>query len=252
MKETLNYIKVLNWGYGAFCGSFGDIAPLTLSPDFHSSIEQLEKRLALLEQLSYDNLLLEATSDNGKANLKRYKSTGTTFEYQLHFMRDREQVLEALQTMSKGFKDYVDKLKADGLWSDEQWREYKVTLSQIGRQFEERLEQFATAFDELPTIYNMKAEKEIFSKAIEKGYMRRKGNSYEWLHKISLLAYMCGRLYCEDKVERNQDGSTILKKGGNFPAHELKKLFGLDVANNRYQLDVPPLGYKMIDELFEL
>lgn len=97
MQETLNYIKVLNWGYGGFCSSFENIAPLSLSQDFDSSLEQIEKRLAVVDGLNYNALFVEATSANGKANLLKYQSTDDTIEYSLHFVRDRGQLLEALK-----------------------------------------------------------------------------------------------------------------------------------------------------------
>ncbi len=270
MKETLNYIKVLNWGYGAFCGSFGDIAPLTLSPDFHSSIGQLEKRLALLEQLCYDALLVEATSDNGKANLKKYKSTGTTFEYQLRFMRDREQVLGAFQSTFKGFKDYIYKFWADGLWADEQWRECRWTLDEIERLFKERLEQFATAYDfeqeqqpkpqqvkqeqpqDLPTIRNTDKERLVFGNAIKKQYMSLEDGCYKWTLSKRLLAYMCGRLYCKDRVKEEDYEPKLNKCQTPFPEREAKDLFGgVNVANNRRRMKDPPRNYWWVDDLFK-
>lgn len=270
MKETLNYIKVLNWGYGAFCGSFGDIAPLTLSQDFHSSIGQLEKRLALLEQLCYDALLVEATSDNGKANLKKYKSTGTTFEYQLRFMRDREQVLEAFQSTFKGFKDYIYKFWADGLWADEQWRECRWTLDEIERLFKERLEQFATAYDfeqeqqpkpqqvkqeqpqDLPTIGNTDKERLVFGNAIKKQYMSLEDGCYKWNLSQRLLAYMCGRLYCNDRVKEDDYESKLNKGQTPFPERKAKDLFGgVNVANNRRRMKDPPRNFWWVDDLFK-
>lgn len=93
----MNYIKVLSWGYGGFCSSFENIAPLSLSQDFDSSLEQIEKRLAVVDGLNYNALFVEATSANGKANLLKYQSTDDTIEYSLHFVRDRGQLLEALK-----------------------------------------------------------------------------------------------------------------------------------------------------------
>ncbi len=266
MQETLKYIKVLNWGYGGF-------SPITLNQDFKSSLEQLQKRLALLDELSYEALLVEATSANGKANLEKYKSTDTTFEYQLHFMRDRQQLLEALPTMFKGFKKGVDKFRTDDLWTDEQWREYRVTLNQIENQFEERLRQFAAAYDykteqqpepqqakespqeqqpsKIPTIYDNEKERMVFGRALEKGYMKIVNGCYKWHKSKSLLAYMCGKLYCGDKVKEDDYGDELQKGNNQMPASEVKRLFGADVASNRYSLKNPPRQYYLVDDLFK-
>lgn len=166
MEETLNYIKVLNWGYDGF-------APMTLSTDFAKSLLQVQERLGVLDSLNYGELLVEANSANGKANLLKYQSTDNTIEYSLHFLRDRKEFLEMLQPdylieIDKSHKppkpvwhrnpkrmfrwafDAIDKFKADGLWTDEQWREYKGTLSQIEKGLEDRLKQFAAAYELIP------------------------------------------------------------------------------------------------------
>lgn len=158
MKETLKYIEVLNWGYSGF-------APMTLGQNFEKSLQQVQERLALLDGLDYGALFVEATSANGKANLLKYQSTDDTIEYSLHFMRDRGQLLEALKAdeweiengekvikknpkrLFRGFYDAIDEYKADGVWTDEQWREYRVTLSMVEKGFQDRLRQFATAYD---------------------------------------------------------------------------------------------------------
>ena len=45
--------------------------------------------------------------------------------------------------------------------------------------------------------------RKIFAKAIEAGYMEEVGSHYEWILNKVLLAYMCGRIYCEDYPEKN-------------------------------------------------
>lgn len=263
MEQTLKYIKVLNWGYGGF-------SPMTLTPDYKSSLDQLQERLALLEGLSYDALLVEATSANGKANLQRYKSTDTTFEYQLHFMRDRQQLLEALPTMFKGFKDGVDKFRADGLWSDEQWREYRVTLSQIERQFEERLEQFATAYDykteqepqhSTTSLQNLLPEQlrtnneavEYIQRAIKANMIQQVSDGLRWVQigkrgKHAQVAYFVGEL-CGYK-----DGGYRGNIGNRVSYELFEKLFDekrLDRALKQVYEAKPQWWRKKIDALFE-
>lgn len=160
MEQTKKYIEVLNWGYGGF-------SPMALSPDFESSYKQAKERLQLLGSLDYDRLLDEAISPEGKAYLEKYSKTETTFKYRLHFMRDREQLLEALQPdywekegekvvlkknpkrMIRPYLDMIDKYRDDGIWTFEQWRECRFALSEIERRFEERLKQFAVAYNNI-------------------------------------------------------------------------------------------------------
>ena len=139
MEQTNKYIKALNWGYG-------DFSPMTISPDFAESMQQVLGRLSLLEGLDYDVLLDEAL-EKGKEYLERYTKTDDTFEYGLRFMRDGKILLKAIPTMFKCFKDGADKFRADGLWTDDQWRTYRNTLDQIADCFEDRLKQFASAYD---------------------------------------------------------------------------------------------------------
>ena len=156
MQETLKYIKVLNWGYGGF-------APMTLTPDYEESLEQVRERLGLLDSLNYLSLLDEATSTKGKAWLDKYSKTGG-FDFSLHFMRDREQLLKSLEQdgikfgedlevkknpigMFRWAKDGADKYKADGVWTDEKREEYKYQLSRLEKALEDRLRQFAAAYD---------------------------------------------------------------------------------------------------------
>ena len=195
MKETLKYIKVLNWGYGGF-------APMTLSLDYNASLEQAQQRQSLLESLHYNALLDEALG-KGKDYLERYTKTDDTFEYRLHFMRDGKTLLDAIPTMFKCFKDGADGFRADGLWTDEQWREYRVALSQIEKGFEDRLKQFAAAYDYniiscdnqerqaspepnyIPKELLTDKAKRYFEKAIKVGLMDA---DYRWLKGKELLA----------------------------------------------------------------
>ena len=141
MKETLNYIEVLLWGYGGF-------APMSLNVDYNKSIEQLEERLQALESLNYGKMFDEATSANGKANLQRWQATGDSIEYKLPFMKNRQELVSKhIPEMFIAYKQGADRYKADGVWTDEQWREYRVTLSIIEKAFEDRIREFATAYD---------------------------------------------------------------------------------------------------------
>lgn len=292
MQETLNYIKVLGWGYGGFCSSFGNIAPLFLSKDFDSSLEQIEKRLAVVDGLNYNALFVEATSANGKANLEKYRSVEDSIEYSLHFVRDRKDLLEMLQPdyliekdrwqinpkrMFRWAFDAIEKFKADGIWTWEQYQECRGALNELERGFQLRLKEFCTAYDyqlsddpnspepqqaqpkqettasTIPTINDTDKEKLVFGNALQKQYMSLNNGSYKWTLTKSLLAYMCGRLYCGDRIkEDNSDYSQKYIKGNTqMPAQEVKALFGVDVASNRYVLEKPPRNSWKVDELFK-
>lgn len=122
--------------------------------------------------------------------------------------------------------------------------------------------------EQLPTIYDdeeMKnLEQRVFYNAINKKYMvlRDDEKAYIWKEnkQLNLLAYMCGRLYCDDKVVQRQDRygkyhKKVIKGGRMKKASSIKDLFnGIDIANNRYQLlrnENVPEGYRLIDNLFE-
>lgn len=109
----------------------------------------------------------------------------------------------------------------------------------------------------IPTIHPINNdlgafEKLIYKRAFKKGYIRLDGQDHytKGSETWALIAYMCGRIYCKDRVK--DDGT--LFKGRNFPAQQVKELFnGVDIANHRDQLDKdkPPRNYSKIDNLFK-
>ena len=239
MKETLKYIDVLNWGYSGF-------APMTLNVDHNKSIKQVEERLALLDSLDYHTLFVEATNPNSKTNLLKYQSTGNSFEYGLHFMRDRQILLNSIPTMYKAFKEGADRFRADGLWTDEQWKNYRVTLSTLEKALEDRLKEFATAYynteDDTPEPQQGSLEY-YCEKAVEKRYLRKEGNGYRRIYwSKAQLAYFLGHFLID----------------GRFPDDKYCKMFGesrLAKAADQLKLnklgDGKPRGYEKIDELLQ-
>lgn len=276
MKETLKYIEVLNWGYGGF-------APMTLVQDFEKSLQQVEERLALLDGLDYGALLVEATSLNGKANLLKYLSTGDSIEYGLHFMRDRGQLLEALQPdyyekdgenvvlkknpkrMIRPYLNRIDKYRANGLWTDEQWREYRVTLSQVERGFELRLKQFATAYDynisgddqkaELPKELNTNEAQRLLDRLCKAGYAKFEKGAYIWTGTTVLCAYFA------DRASHRFNLSNTMDKEGNITTSwkPFEILFGfkkgsLKTAKQnwmRLNTKFEPTGFEGVAKIFE-
>lgn len=276
MQETLNYIKVLNWGYGGFCSSFGNIAPLSLSQDFDSSLEQIEKRLAVVDRLNYGALIVEATAPNGKANLEKYRSTDDTIEYSLHFVRDRGQLLEALKPdeweiengekvikknpkrLFRGFFDAIDEYRADGIWTIEQYAQYKGALNELESGFELRLKQFATAYDfalsddqdeqpqpqQIPTELGTPEAKMYLDKAIELGLM---DSNYKWLKGLQMLA--CFAVEMSKRLK--------LGKGERISWKPFETLFSVNSGKLRLNYnDIQKTGQQpkesyLIDRVFE-
>ena len=109
---------------------------------------------------------------------------------------------------------------------------------------------------QLPPRLDTEVARDIFSKAIEAGLMAENGDHYMWKQSKVLLAYMCGRIYCEDrpKYDRIED-KTFWKFGRTefFPESDLNELFEVtDLAQSRQnRKDSPvPQGSDKIDELF--
>lgn len=256
MKETLKYIEVLNWGYGGF-------APMTLGQDFEKSLQQVEERLALLDGLDYGALLVEATSPNGKANLLKYQSTEDSIEYSLHFMRDRQILLDTIPTMFKCFKDGADKFKA--VWTDEQWREYRGAICELERAFELRLKQFATAYDYnisgddqkagLPKELNTNEVQRLLDRLCKAGYAKFEKRAYIWTGTIVLCAYFA------DKASHRLNLSNTMDKEGNITTSwkPFEMLFGfkkgsLKTAKQnwmRLNTKFEPTGFEEVAKIFE-
>lgn len=106
---------------------------------------------------------------------------------------------------------------------------------------------------EIPTINNTDKERLVFGNALQKQCMTLVDGHYKWNLTKSLLAYMCGKLYCGDKIkEDDSDYSRKYIKGNTqMPAQEVKSLFGVDVASNRYSIKEPPRNSWKVDELFK-
>ncbi len=114
---------------------------------------------------------------------------------------------------------------------------------------------------EPPDGLNIDKAKRLFKKAVEVGFMQPLNNrdGYQWNKSNALLAYFCGKIYCEDGIV--QDTITdewFIKRGTTFfPETALMSFFvnrdGKAIKNlgqSRLQLERPPIGYKEIDKLF--
>lgn len=106
----------------------------------------------------------------------------------------------------------------------------------------------------IPTINDTDNEKLVFGNALQKQYMTLQEGCYKWTLTKSLLAYMCGRLYCGDRIKEDKTDYTkeYVKGNTQMPAQEVKTLFGgADVASNRYSIKAPPRNSWKVDELFK-
>ena len=109
---------------------------------------------------------------------------------------------------------------------------------------------------QLPPRLDTEVARDIFSKAIEAGLMAENGDHYKWKQSKVLLAYMCGRIYCEDRPKYDRiENKTFWKFGRTefFPESDLNELFEVtDLAQSRQnRKDSPvPQGSDKIDELF--
>ena len=97
--------------------------------------------------------------------------------------------------------------------------------------------------------------RKIFAKAIEAGYMEEVGSHYEWKNTKTLLAYMCGRIYCGDKPEYSKiDRKSFWTFGeGLFPDVELGVLFkqnGIGQLRQNRRDEAVPNNADIIDKLF--
>ena len=100
--------------------------------------------------------------------------------------------------------------------------------------------------------------REIFAKAIKEGLMEVNGSHYEWKRPKILLAYMCGRIYCNDcpVPDHGKEGKFIWNPGDDtsFPDFDLNALFQTkDIGQSRNNRKFCPLpsGSDIIDRFFE-
>ena len=109
----------------------------------------------------------------------------------------------------------------------------------------------------LPSRLDTELARKIFDKAIEEEYIIINDDHYEWTLNKVLLAYMCGRIYCEDYPEKTiYDEKTYWMPGRVelFPGTELDKLFNMkDLTQSRHSRKnkAAPIGSEKIDKLFE-
>lgn len=98
----------------------------------------------------------------------------------------------------------------------------------------------------------------VFQKAELVGLIKKDCGHYKWVSSKNrvLLAYLCGRIYCNDKCEYDRiEKKFIWKPGkGTFPGSDLSSLFNepnlSQYRQNRKGLTAPE-DFQIIDKLFD-
>ena len=100
--------------------------------------------------------------------------------------------------------------------------------------------------------------KEVYSKAIKEGLMEVNGSHFKWKRSKILLAYMCGRIYCNDcpVPDHGKEGKFMWNPGddSSFPDFDLNALFQTkDIGQSRNNRKFCPLpnDFDIIDRFFE-
>lgn len=101
-------------------------------------------------------------------------------------------------------------------------------------------------------------QREILRRAKKEGIIQynadRKGYDKGETSSQVLVAYLCGKLFCGDRVRKDEAGDDVWVQGRNLDeAKYCQQLFGFDAAGSRRQRKgkTPPAGYERVDLLFD-
>lgn len=99
--------------------------------------------------------------------------------------------------------------------------------------------------------------RDIFQKAEQAGLIAKEGTHYKWSSNKNrvLLAYMCGRIYCNDKCEYDKVEKKYIWHSGKgvFPGSDLGHLFdeqNLSQYRQNRKGATAPEDFQIIDKLF--
>ena len=110
----------------------------------------------------------------------------------------------------------------------------------------------------IPKELQINGAKIIFEKAIENGLMvKTETGCYHWKKSTALLAYLCGRLYCGDRIKKDTTGEELIQKGSDyFPETSLKRLFpdikNLGQSHQQLKDKKLPRGHECVDHCFNI
>lgn len=95
-----------------------------------------------------------------------------------------------------------------------------------------------------------------WGRAVEQGFVAATEEGWRWTAgSLTLLAYFCGRLACDDSVRRSKRCGYVWVKGcGMFPGKSLNRLFGVGTLRQLRDKGLgqrAPDGHEAIDRLFE-
>lgn len=101
-------------------------------------------------------------------------------------------------------------------------------------------------------------QREVLRRAEKEGIIRynaaRKGYDKGETSTQALVAYLCGKLFCGDRVRRDEAGESVWVQGRSLEeAQYCQQLFAFDVAGSRRQRKgkTPPAGFERIESLFD-
>lgn len=195
---------------------------------FHHVMDVFAKRLdSMLLQYGFDLLYLQ-------------KRTG------IYLIENREKdYLGVCVGSDKLVQEYIDALHTE----PQQGGNSHCKKNNLEPEFQQEHQEPTTST--IPTIKDTEKERNVFENALKKQYMTLNNGCYKWNLTKSLLAYMCGKLYCDDRIKEDDYNLEYKKGKAQMPAQEVKKLFGgVDVASNRYSIKAPPRNSWKVDELF--
>ena len=159
----------------------------------------------------------------------------------------------AAEWLKESREEWEKRRAAEPLGNEQEAQSHDVLKASESKEKEPQRGHTEQDAQKIPTLGGYEKEELVFRRALAKGYMALDASGhYEWHKSKSLLAYMLGKIYCEDRVIRDYEGNPYLsKKKNRFPKQRVKELFGVDVATNRYSLKNNPRGYEDIDALFK-
>lgn len=111
----------------------------------------------------------------------------------------------------------------------------------------------------IPKEIDTPLARKVFAKAIELDLIEEDGHHYRWSERESkvLLAYMCGRIYCGDKPDYNEQKRKNYWMPGKwsvFPDTALNNLFqtkDLSISRTNRVYDAAPHKSEMIDAIID-
>lgn len=117
----------------------------------------------------------------------------------------------------------------------------------------------AALVKQLPMKLRNNLRKDVLLAAIEEDYICITADGHlQWqLESKTLLAYLCGRVWCGDKSDylKRRDAHVWTQGTREFPARDLEALFGVSGLSNlrrHRKLSSSPEGFELIDSLFDM